>query len=110
VLALAWLAPTLGITHTAEAAESVMFRHRSTEPKLTDRIIVKWRAAGVAALQIASVRGRAMHLRAVTGLDVDRGRHLFGTTDVMRLSYPASKEEMHDILARLNADPAVQYA
>ncbi len=91
-------------------ADSVVFQHRSIDPRASDQIIVKWRAEGVAALQIPTIAGRAQHLRAVTGVAATPVRTLFGTTDVMSLGYVPSRRDMQDILARLNADPAVQYA
>jgi serine protease len=105
VLLPAWVWPT-----PARAADSVVFRHRARDPRATDQIIVKWRADGVAALNIASVADRATHLRAVTGVDVFPMRHLFGQTDVMQLDHVPSAAEMQDILARVQADPAVEYA
>jgi serine protease len=75
-----------------------------------DRLIVKWRESGVTALQLGSVVDRAAHLRAVAGVDVQPLRNLFGHTDLLRLSYLPSHSEMQDILARLRADPYVQYA
>ena len=75
-----------------------------------DRIIVKWRDSGVAAMQMTSVLDRAAHLRAVAGVDVRPIRNLYAHTDVMRLSYLPSRAELQDVLARLNADPYVQYA
>lgn len=75
-----------------------------------DRIIVKWRDSGVAAVQMISVTDRVTHLRTVAGVDVQPVRNLFGHTDVVRLNYLPSRSEMRDILARLRADPYVQYA
>lgn len=102
-IALAW--PAL-----APAAGSLVYRHITVDPRATDRLIVKWRAADVASLQIPTVAGRALHLRSVTGVDVAPVRTLFGQTDVMQLPYVPGPREMSDILARLNTDPAVQYA
>jgi serine protease len=104
-LLLAVLWPAL-----SPAAESVVFRHQRLDAPVSRRIIVKWRAEGVAALQMPTIGGRATHLRAITGLDVSPVRHLFGQTDVMRLNYTPTREELQDVLARLNTDPAVEYA
>jgi serine protease len=101
--------PCAPAAYAADAGSEV-FRHRARDPQATDQIIIKWRAAGVAALQIASLNGRATHLRAVTGVDLSPRRHLFGTTDVMQLDHVPSRQEMHTILAQLQADPAVEYA
>jgi serine protease len=102
-LLLAW--PCL-----SSAAGSVVYRAVAPAPWATDRIIVKWRADSVASLQIASVAQRAAHLRALTGVELSPVRRLFGSTDVMQLPYVPGSREMSDILARLNSDPAVQYA
>lgn len=102
VLALAW-------SSRAPAADSLLLRP-VVNPQATDRVIVKWRAGSVASLQITTVSGRALHLRSVTGVDVTPVRNLFGQTDVMQLPYVPSRREMSEILARLNSDPAVQYA
>jgi serine protease len=76
----------------------------------TDQLIVKWRASGVAAVKMASIADRVAHLRTVAGVDVRPVRNLFGSTDVVRLNYLPSSAEMPDILARLAADPYVEYA
>jgi serine protease len=94
----------------AQAANSVVFRHRAVDPSLTSRIIVKWRTSGVAAVQIDSVQDRAARLSAVNGIQVAPVHNLFGSTDVMQLDHLPSHSEMQDILARLNADPGIEYA
>ena len=92
------------------AADSVVFRQPSIDPSRTDRIIVKWRSSGVAAVQIETVQERATRLSAVNGIAASPVRNLFGTTDVMRLDHTPTHEEMQGILARLNADPGIEYA
>jgi serine protease len=92
------------------AADSVLFQHPSIDPLTTDRIIVKWRTSGVAAVQAEPVRARALRLSAANGINVAGGRNLFDQTDLMRLDHIPSHAEMSDILARLNADPGVEYA
>lgn len=109
-LLLLILLPALIRPTAARAAGSVVFQHRSIDPRASDQIIVKWRAEGVAALKIPTIQGRALHLQAVTGVNATPVRTLFGTTDLMSLGYVPSRRDMQDILARLNADPAVQYA
>ena len=122
-LAAAMLLLALGAgpapAHAADAASggvaggtagSVVFRHRARNPLATDQIIVKWRAGGVAAVNIPSAAGRATQLRAITGVNVAAMRHLFGHTDVLRLDHVPTHGQMRRILAQLQADPAVQYA
>jgi serine protease len=56
------------------------------------------------------VEDRAMRLSRVNGINVAPARNLFGRTDLMLLDHTPSRAEMLSILARLNADPGVQYA
>jgi serine protease len=94
----------------ASAADSLARRHAPIDAALTDRIIVKWRSSGVAAVQIADVAERAVRLSEANGIAVRPVHNLFGSTDVMRLDHMPSHEEMQRILGRLNADPGVEYA
>ena len=103
LLSCAW--PALSL-----AADSVLFQHPSIDPLATDRIIVKWRSSGPAAVQIQSVQARAARLNSANGINVTGGRNLFDQTDLMRLDHIPSHVEMGSILARLNADPGVEYA
>jgi serine protease len=98
------------VAPASQAADSVVFRHRPVDPSLSDRIIVKWRTSGVAAVQIDSVQARATRLSAVNGIQVAPVHNLFGSTDVMQLDHLPSHSEMQGILARLNADPGIEYA
>jgi serine protease len=94
----------------SQAAVSVAFRHAAIDATLTDRIIVKWRSSGVAAVQIQSLNDRAARLSGPNGIAVTPVRNLFGSTDVMRLDHTPTHEEMQRILGRLNADPGIEYA
>ncbi|HEX2788874.1 MAG TPA: S8 family serine peptidase [Steroidobacteraceae bacterium] len=94
----------------SRAGDSVVFRHQAVDPSLTDRIIVKWRTSGVAAVQMQSVQERATRLSAVNGIQVSPVHNLFGSTDVMRLDHTPTHSEMQGVLARLNADPGIEYA
>jgi len=94
----------------SQAADSVAYRHPAPDPSLSDRIIVKWRGSGVAAVQIPDVKDRAARLSDATGIQFTPVHNLFGSTDVMRLGYTPTHEEMQRILARLNADPGIEYA
>jgi serine protease len=94
----------------SQAATSLAFRHPAIDPTLTDRIIVKWRSSGVAAVQIESLNDRAARLSGPNGIAVTPVRNLFAGTDVMRLDHTPTHEEMQRILGRLNADPAIEYA
>ena len=104
-LLLAGFAP-----HGSQAADSLAFRRPTIDPTLTDRIIVKWRSSGVAAVQIDSVSERAARLSASNGIAVTPVHNLYGSTDVMRLDHLPTHQEMQGILGRLNADPGIEYA
>jgi serine protease len=93
-----------------QAADSVAFRHPAIDPSATDRIIVKWRTSGVAAVQIEGLNDRATRLSGPNGIPVSPVRNLYGRTDVMRLDHTPTREEMQRILGRLNADPGIEYA
>jgi serine protease len=94
----------------SHAAQGVVFQHPAIDQWRTNRIIVKWRTTGVAAVQMERVEDRAMRLSRVNGINVAPARNLFGHTDLMLLDHTPSRAEMLSILARLNADPGVQYA
>src|ERR1700680_240138 len=94
----------------SQAADSLALRHPLIDPTLSDRIIVKWRTEGVAAVQIQALSERATRLSAANGISVSPVRNLFGSTDVMRLDHTPTHEEMQRILGRLNADPGIEYA
>ena len=94
----------------SQAADSLALRHPLIDPTLSDRIIVKWRTEGVAAVQIQALSERATRLSAPNGISVSPVRNLFGSTDVMRLDHTPTHEEMQRILGRLNADPGIEYA
>jgi serine protease len=76
----------------------------------TDRVIIKWRTAGVAAIQIDDTAGRAAHLSARTGLELAPVRMIADRLDVLRLAAPVGGSALRHALERLNADPSVQYA
>jgi serine protease len=92
------------------AADSLARRHAPAGATLTDRIIVKWRTSGVAAVQIDTIGDRATRLSEANGIAARPVHNLFGSTDVMRLDHVPTQQEMQRILGRLNADPGVEYA
>ncbi len=94
----------------ARAARSVVFRQHTIDQWRTNRIIVKWRTSGVAAVQMPAVQDRTARLARTTGLALSPAGHLFGSTDVVLLDHTPSHEEMGRTLAALTADPAVEYA
>ena len=76
----------------------------------TDRVIVRWRDTGVAAMQIASNEARAARLSQSSGIPLRAVREMRDRLDVVRLDAPLRGAAMRDVLARLNADLAVKYA
>jgi serine protease len=92
------------------AGESLVFRSHPVDQWHTNRIIVKWRSTGVAAVQVERVEDRATLLSQTSGIHFNPARNIFGRTDVMLLDYIPTHGEMRDILARLNADPSIEYA
>jgi serine protease len=107
----ACLALALAATLTAaQAGESVLFNHRAIDPAVTDRIIVKWRTSGVAAVQIDSPALRAQRLSSADGLHILAARNLFGRVDVFELDHVLTHQAMTALLARLKADPGIEYA
>jgi serine protease len=90
--------------------QSVMFQRHEIDQWRTNRIIVKWRTTGVAAVQMDSIAQRAARLSSVNGIHLTPARNLYGRTDVMLLDYTPARPQMQQILSLLNADPAVEYA
>jgi len=80
------------------------------EPAATDRVIVKWRDSGVAAVQIDTTEGRTARLSAATGISLSPVRAIRQRLDVMRLASPMTGMALRHVLNRLKADPSVQYA
>jgi serine protease len=76
----------------------------------TDRIIVKWRDAGFAAVQMTSTEVRAARLSQMSGIRLHPVREIHDRLDLMRLDTPLKGSAMRRVIARLNADPAVKYA
>jgi serine protease len=95
---------------TGTVGQSVVFNRRAVDPSATDRIIVKWRTSGVAAVRIDSVALRAQRLGQVNGIHIQSARNLYGPIDVVQLDHVLAHEPMTAVLARLRADPGVEYA
>jgi serine protease len=99
VLAAAW---------TAASAAPLRAYPPGEEP--TDRVIVKWRDSGFAAVQIKGTADRAASLSQATGVPLRPVRELHDRLDLVRLDAPLKGGSMRHVIARLRADPAVQYA
>lgn len=94
----------------ALAAQAAPFRSANAQHWATDRVIVKWRASGVAATHIQDPVARAASLSAISGLKLTALRAIRERLDVMRLESPQRGEQLRQSLARLRNDPAVEYA
>jgi serine protease len=110
--ALATLAALLAALWPAlsPAADTLLSRPHGLDPNLTDRIIVKWRDSGVAAVQIDTVQDRTGELRASTGVNLTPVHTVFGRTDVVQLDYTPTHAQMRALLAQIESNPAVEYA
>ena len=76
----------------------------------TDRVIVKWRDSGFAAVQMTDTAARTERLSQSTGIGLRPVREIHDRLDVMRLDAPLGGGAMRRVVARLRADPGVQYA
>jgi serine protease len=76
----------------------------------TDRIIVKWRETGVAAVRIEELVGRAARLQDATGIPMHAVRSIGSRLDVVRIDTARYPGMMRSALWRLAADPSVEYA
>src|SRR5260221_4705326 len=74
------------------------------------RILVKWRDQGVAAMQIEGTVKRAARLSAFTGIHLTAMREIHDGLDLMRLPTALAGADLMQVIARLRADPSVQYA
>jgi serine protease len=104
------LTPLFGFAQQSDGYRSAVFQRHDIDQWRTNQVIVKWRASGVAAVQMPQVTDRATRLAGATGVGLTGARHLFGTTDVMQLDHVPTRAGMQQILARLQADPSVEYA
>jgi serine protease len=75
----------------------------------TDRIIVKWRATGMAAVQIRELSQRTARLQDLTGIALHPVRTLSTGLDVMRLGGLGDPGSLQRALLRIAVDPGVEY-
>jgi serine protease len=104
---LAALLPALVLATNPAWAQRIV---RHPDPDVTDRVIVKWRDSGVAAVQIPTVEERSARLSNSTGLALTAVRNLHDRLDVMRLPGPMRGSTLQAVIAQLRADPSVEYA
>jgi serine protease len=93
---------------TPGAGEAAPLRHPA-DPAI-ERVIVRWRDDGVAAVGIPQLAQRAARLSAMTGVPLGALRAIHDHLDVMRLAAPIRGAQLATTLARLRADPSVLYA
>ena len=98
----AWIAVTM------PAAAGLPYRV-AARSATTDRLIVKWRETGVAAMRIESIEGRAARLQSASGLALRPVRNLHDKLDVLRLDRTPRPAALQAIVARLRLDPAIEY-
>lgn len=92
------------------AAQAAAFHTVAARPQATDRVIIKWRASGVATSHIETLAARAASLSALSGLKLTPLRTIHPRLDVVRLETPQRGEALRHTLARLRNDPFVEYA
>ncbi len=92
------------------AASAAPWRAHPPGDEPTDRIIVKWRDSGFAAVQMVGTAQRTARLSQSTGVGLRPMRELHDRLDLMRLDAPLRGGAMRRVIARLRLDPAVQYA
>jgi serine protease len=93
----------------AGAGAAAPYRHPAGAPA-SDRIIIQWRARGVAAMQIESIEGRAARLQATSGQTLHAARNIHDKLDVLRLERALPAAALQATVARLRLDPSVEYA
>jgi serine protease len=74
----------------------------------TDQIIVKWR--GGSAVRTADVTARVQKLGGSAGMRMQRKQQIGAETEVLQLDHALAEPDMSALLARLAADPNVEYA
>src|SRR5258706_9318231 len=93
---------------TTLCAQAAPWQRRSAADRPTDRIIVKWRDQGVAAMQIQGSANRAARLSASTGVHVTAMREIHDRLDLMRLDSPVAGAHPIQVIPRLRAHPSVK--
>src|SRR5258706_14994639 len=94
---------------TTLCAQAAPWQRRSAADRPTDRIIVKWRDQGVAAMQIQGSANRAARLSASTGVHVTAMREIHDRLDLMRLDSPVAGAGLMEVIARLRPEPPGEY-
>jgi serine protease len=82
-------------------------RNRSLDPPSTDRIIVKWRGPQAKS---ATAAARAQKATSAAGMSMRKQQSVTDDMDVMLAPQELSGSELNDLIQRLQADPAVEYA
>ena len=82
-------------------------RNRSLDPPSTDRIIVKWRGPQAKS---ATAAARAQKATSAAGMSMRKHQSVTEDMDVMLAPQELSGPELNQLIQRLQADPAVEYA
>jgi serine protease len=106
----ALLAGTLCALAAPWTAVAAPLRTIAPDDVPTDRIIVKWRDSGFAAVQMKGTTERTARLSQATGVALLPMRELHDRLDLVRLEAPLRGGALRHVIARLRADPGVQYA
>lgn len=93
----------------ATLASAAPWRARAPDQVPIDRVIVKWRDSGFAAMQVNTLAARTARLSEFTGVPLKPIHEIRDRVDVVRLDSPLAGGAMRHLVARLKADPAVQY-
>ena len=105
------LAGALGlIVGAGLCAQAAPWPPRAAGDLPSARIIVKWRDQGVAAMHIEGTAKRAARLSASTGIHLTAMREIHDRLDLVRLPTALAGADLMQVIARLQADPSVQYA
>jgi serine protease len=97
----------ISVAHVAHAAQSAK---RLPKDAPTDRIIVKLRDGARAAEPVADARARIAALAQRSGLRFELARSVTERLHSIRIERPLAGSEMKARLAKLAADPDVEYA
>ncbi|MET0533850.1 MAG: S8 family peptidase, partial [Steroidobacter sp.] len=77
---------------------------------ITDQIVVKWRNGSSTTVTKSSAVQRSSKLTTTAGVALQSKRTGWGNTEVFKLDHMMAKAELQGVLAKLSADPDVEYA
>ncbi len=122
VSVLVCAATALGASAPAAVFAAQEFNGKLSQPRArpaaaaTGQVIVKWRARAVAQSQSQGLgksesrQARVAKLAASTGVRLEAAREIAPALDVLKLEAPLARAELAEVLQRLRADDAVEFA